>query len=124
MKRLIAKILKNGPLSDKEAAVLRLLCEGYYRPEIALKLHRSLSTVSSHVEHIAEKLDAHGSTEIVLLAEKLGLVEINLIKPEHHYFTNSLLIFLVICQLSSSNIGRRPPQPIRPATRIVRTQKQ
>ena len=81
------------------------------------------STVSSHVERIADKLNAHGSTEIVLLAEKLGLVEITLIKPEHHYLLNSVLVFLMIGQLVNP-IGRRPPQPPRPAVRLVRRQLQ
>lgn len=119
MKCLTAKIINKGPLTDKEAEVLRYLCEGYYRPEIALKLHRTLSTVSSHVEHIAEKLHAHGSTEIVVLAEKLGLVEIKLIKPQHNYLLNSVLVFLMMGQLINP-MGIRPPQTPRPAVRQLR----
>jgi len=119
MHKLTAKIINNGPLTDKEAQVLRYLCMGYYRPEIALHLHRTLSTVSKHIEHIAKKLHAHGSTEIVVIAEKLGLVEIQLI--QRHY-ENLLLIFLMISQLFSFN-GRRPPNAPRPLVRLVRTSK-
>jgi len=121
MKRLTAKIIQNGPLTDKEACVLRYLSMGYYRPEIALHLHRTLSTVSKHVENIAIKLDAHGSTEIVLVAEKMGLVEITI--TEYRY-QNLMLILLIIGQLISPNLGRRPPQTQRPAIRLVRTSRQ
>lgn len=121
MKRLTAKIIDNGPLTDKEAQVLRYLCMGYYRPEIALHIHRTLSTVSKHIEHIAEKLHATGSTEIVVIAEKMGLVEIHMI--QRHY-EKLLLILLVIGQLFSPSLGRRPPQTQRPAIRLVRTSRQ
>ncbi len=118
MKRLQAKIIKNGPLSQKECVVLRLLCEGYYRPEIALKLNRTIHTVSSHVEHIAQKLGAHGSTEIVLMAEKMGLVEIRLTQPAPFY--PLFIVFLMSAQLFSSEPKRRPPQSPRPAVRLLR----
>jgi len=106
MKRLSAKTLKNGPLTDKESQVLRYLCMGYYRPEIALHLHRTLSTVSKHIEHIAEKLHAHGSTEIVLIAEKMGLVEIKIIQ----YPEQLLLIFMAIRELFSGLVRNAPKQ--------------
>jgi len=121
VKRLKAQIIKNGPLTDKEAEILKYLCMGYYRPEIALQLHRTLSTISKHIEHIAEKLDAHGSTEIVLIAEKTGIVEIKIIekRPE-----KLLLICLILGQLISPNLGRRPPQTPRPLIRLVRSHHQ
>lgn len=120
MRRLKATIIKNGPLTNKEAEILRYLCMGYYRPEIALLLHRTLSTVSKHIEHIALKLGAHGSTEIVLIAEKQGLVDIKLI---HQKYQTLILLLLVVGQLFSPNLGRRPPQTPRPLTRLVRTSK-
>jgi len=120
MRRLTAKIINNGPLTDKEAQVLRYLAMGYYRPEIALHLHRTLSTISKHIEHIAEKLEAHGSTEIVLIAEKKGIVEIKLSQTTHPL----LLCLLIICQLSNLNLNaRRPPQTPRPLVRQIRSTK-
>ncbi len=120
MKKLHAKIVKNGPLTDKECVVLQYLCEGYFRPEIAVKLNRSLSTVSTHIEHIADKLQARGSTEIVLLAEKLGLIEIKIINQSHHYLLNGALILLIALQLTTPQHGRRPPRTPRPSIRLVR----
>jgi len=121
MKRLTATILKNGPLTSKEAEILKYLAMGYYRPEIALHLHRTLSTVSKHIEHIAQKLNAHGSTEIVLIAEKMGLIEIKLLNTRSNCL---LLICLIIGQLTAPQFGRRPPQHQRPATRLVRAYSQ
>jgi len=119
MKKLRAKIIEKGPLTEKEAEVLRYLCEGYFRPEIALKLHRTVSTVSKHIEHIAEKLEAHSATEIVLLAEHCGLVDITPItRPQA---LQKLLIFMLLFgQLLNPVQGRRPPQSPRPAMRLLR----
>jgi len=117
MKRLKAIILKKGPLTEKESCVLRYLCEGYYRPEIAIHLHRTLSTISKHIENIAQKLDAHGSTEIVKIAEEMGLVKIKLIE---HRYQKLVLILLTLSQVISPNIGRRPPNSPRPTTQLIR----
>lgn len=121
MKRLTATLINKGPLTNREAEILSYVAVGYYCPEIALRLHINVKTVSKHIENIAYKLDAHGSTEIVLVAEKMGLVKIDIIE---HRYQNLLLIFLVISQLFSHDIGRRPPSTMRQATRLVRTTKQ
>jgi DNA-binding CsgD family transcriptional regulator len=118
MKRLSAKILDRGPLTPKEAEVLRYLCEGYFRPEIALKLCRTLSTVSAHIEHIAEKLDARGTTEIVLIAQQMGLIEISL-KPRNNALLKSFIIFIALTQLNGQMIIRRPPRHQRPAVQRI-----
>ncbi len=87
------------------------------RKEIALKTFRSYGCISKQVESIAEKLQAHSSTEIVAIAIAECLVEIQLIKPEHHILLNSVLALLMIGQLYSP-MGRRPPSP--PSFRIMR----
>lgn len=78
MQRITAKVIKNGPLTNREAQILKYMCEGFYCPEIAARLFRSIRTIEKHIENIAEKLDAHGSTEITLIVIELGLVEITL----------------------------------------------
>lgn len=119
--RLHAKILKTGCLTNREAVVLKYLCEGYMRKEIAVKVFRSYGCISKQVESIAEKLDAHSSTEIVAVAIAEGLVEIQIIKPQHHYLLNTVLVFLMVGQMFNGT-GRRPPQTPRPAVRLVRRQ--
>ncbi len=117
MRRLRAKILSNGPLTPKEAEVLRLLCEGYYRPEIAEKLHRAVSTVSTHIDHIADKLQARGSTEIVFIAQQMGLVEVRLI---HRISPEMLLIWYLAMTQIVGFAPRRPPRSPQHAIRAVR----
>lgn len=117
MKRLTAKIIDRGPLTAKEAEVLRYLCEGYFRHEIALRLYRSTSTVSAHIEHIAVKLEAHSSTEIALIAQQMGLVEVRL-KPANNIM-KTLLIFIAIMQMNDDMIMRRPPRHQRPAVQRI-----
>ncbi|MEQ9210919.1 MAG: LuxR C-terminal-related transcriptional regulator, partial [Pseudomonadales bacterium] len=43
-------------LSEREAQVLTLLCEGHSNSELANKLHVSVNTVKSHLKSIYEKL--------------------------------------------------------------------
>lgn len=123
MKRLTAKIVERGPLTAKEAEVLRYLCEGHYRHEIAMKLYRSISTVSAHIDHIAEKLDAQSSTEIVLIAQQMGLVEVRL-KQRDNALLKTLLIFIAITQLNGHDIMRRPPRHQRNAVHRIYTNRQ
>lgn len=118
MKRLAAKIVDRGPLTAKEAEVLRLLCEGYYRPEIAIKLHRTLSTVSSHIDHISAKLHARGATEIVVIAQQLGLVEIRLIQRSITLQT-VILFYLALLQLAFPT-PRRPLRAPTVAARLIK----
>lgn len=121
MKRLRATIKKNGPLTAKEAEVLRYLCEGYYRPEIALMLHRSLSVVNRHVEHIAEKLQATGITEITHIALDMGLVEINVLQPGCTTLCSFVIWYLIVVQIfiPSARRPQRAPRPI--SMRLVRS---
>lgn len=55
------------PLSPREAAIFTLLEEGLTQKEIARQLHIAPSTVKTHVEHLALKLDAAGTSRRAIL---------------------------------------------------------
>lgn len=78
MQALSAEIVNLGPLTPAEGQVLKLVCEGNTRHEIAELRHRSEKTVSAQLESIAGKLDAEGRAEIVCRAVAKGLVHISL----------------------------------------------
>jgi DNA-binding CsgD family transcriptional regulator len=40
MSRITARIIDKGPLTEKEAEVLRYMCEGLFSTEIAVRLFR------------------------------------------------------------------------------------
>jgi DNA-binding NarL/FixJ family response regulator len=50
-------------LSGREQEILALLAKGYLNKEISGELKISMSTVSTHLEHIYEKLHVHSRTE-------------------------------------------------------------
>jgi DNA-binding NarL/FixJ family response regulator len=52
-------------LTTREQQVLDLLTEGCLYKEIADKLQISYRTVSTHIEHIYEKLHVHSRTQAV-----------------------------------------------------------
>jgi len=62
-------------LTTREREILKLLAEGYTSPEIAEMLHLSVKTVSTHRQHIMEKLDLHRPAELIKYAIRKGLVE-------------------------------------------------
>jgi len=125
MRTLKAEIKNQGPLTARESVVLKFLCEGYMRKEIALRVFRSYGCISKQVESIATKLNARSTTEIVMIAVAAGLVEISIVDQafELHSLKNLCLVFLIIGQLISPNLGRRPPQTPRPMVRLVRTSR-
>ena len=65
-------------LTAREDQVLRLIARGLRNKEIARELGLSAATVKYHVAHLFEKLGVSGRTEVLLKAQKLGLV-----KPEY-----------------------------------------
>lgn len=75
--KLHATITDNGPLTPQETKVLKLLCTGLLRKQIAYQLHRSYGSVSKQIESIALKLNAHSAAEIVAKAVASGLVQIS-----------------------------------------------
>jgi DNA-binding NarL/FixJ family response regulator len=61
-------------LTPREIEVLDLLAQGMRQPEIADTLVISGKTVSSHIQRILVKLDAHSRAEAIALAWRHGLV--------------------------------------------------
>tara|TARA_R110002050_G_scaffold57423_3_gene128921 strand:+ start:73967 stop:74443 length:477 start_codon:yes stop_codon:yes gene_type:complete len=119
MHKLLATSIKQGSLTPKEAVVLRYLCEGFLRKEIADKVKRTESTVGKQIESIAAKLECHCSAEIVATAVALGLVEISVTR-DHGLFIKFLSALLIINFTAGHIDMRRGPQAPRPA-RTLRT---
>jgi LuxR family maltose regulon positive regulatory protein len=66
--------LQLGPLSEREAQVLRLLCSEYSLPEIADHLYLSYNTVKSHTRSIYRKLGTTTRSAAVAKGRSLGLL--------------------------------------------------
>ncbi len=60
-------------LTARELEVLAALAEGLSNKEIAEHLFISGKTVSSHLEHIFEKLHVHSRVEAAGIASRLGV---------------------------------------------------
>jgi len=121
MQRIHAQIIDKGPLTEREADVLRYMCEGLFSTEIAVRLFRSPRTIGKHIENIAAKLDAHGSSEIVLIARELGLVKITLRNPINPAL-KIVLLLIMVSNLMPPQGMRRPKTPRAPTVRLVRLQ--
>ncbi|WP_432745828.1 LuxR C-terminal-related transcriptional regulator [Methylobacter sp. G7] len=116
MHRIRARIIDKGPFTEKEAEVLRYMCEGLYSTEIALRLFRSPRTISKHIENIAIKLNARGSSEIVVIAINLGFIEISLINQPTLL---KIILMLLLCNtFFPQDDARRPPRT--PRASVVR----
>jgi DNA-binding NarL/FixJ family response regulator len=61
-------------LSEREREVFQLVAEGYSGKEVASMLDISPATVETHRAHIMQKLDVHGTAELVLRAVRRGIV--------------------------------------------------
>jgi DNA-binding CsgD family transcriptional regulator len=122
MQRIHARIIHKGPFTEKESQVLRYMCEGLYTTEIAVRLFRSPRTIGKHIENIAAKLNARGSSEIVLIAREMGLVEITLTDTVHPAL-KMILIIIMFSNLMPQYGMRRPKTNHRTsAVRLVRLQ--
>lgn len=64
-----------GPLTDREAAVLRLIASGYSNKEIAARLALSVKTVEAHKANAMRKLDLTGRIDIVKYAILQGWLD-------------------------------------------------
>lgn len=119
MTRITARIIDQGPLTAKEAEVLRYMCEGFYTTEIAVRQFRSPRTIGKHIENIAAKLKARGSSEIVLVAVEMGLVKIQL--NSNTGLRNFILVIISVVQLMGLDTSsiRRPPRTPRPLVQRV-----
>lgn len=65
--------VSRGAISDREAEVLRLLCEGKGAKEIARELGISPRTVDNHRWHINRKTGCYG-TQLGVWAVRNGIV--------------------------------------------------
>jgi LuxR family maltose regulon positive regulatory protein len=61
-------------LTPSELRVLQYLPTNLQVPEIAAELFLSVNTVRTHIRHLFAKLGAHGRTDAVARARKLGLL--------------------------------------------------
>ncbi len=69
-----------GGLTPREQEVMRLLAEGLSNKMVAEKLFIRPKTVENHRTSIMNKLDLHGTVELVRYAAKLGLIDMDLWK--------------------------------------------
>jgi DNA-binding NarL/FixJ family response regulator len=63
-------------LSDRELEVLRLMAQGQTNAAIGHRLHLSVNTVKTHVQHLLLKLDAPDRAAAVARAAALGLLSV------------------------------------------------
>ena len=61
-------------LSEREREIFQLVAEGHSNKQIADMLSVSPSTVETHRGHILQKLDLHGTAELVLFAVRRGII--------------------------------------------------
>ncbi|NPC57882.1 response regulator transcription factor [Caenimonas soli] len=74
----IAESLACEMPTGRELDVLRLLARGHGNKAIALKLNIAVGTVKSHVKAILQKLDAATRTEAAAVADRRGLLTVQL----------------------------------------------
>jgi DNA-binding CsgD family transcriptional regulator len=117
--KISAEVINRGPLTAQEAVVLRHLCEGRMRKEIAARLFRSYGSVSKQIDSIAEKLDAHSAAEIVAMAVAKGMVEIRITHASRQAVIKCLLLLLLIAPQHID--GRQPPRHCRHHPQLART---
>lgn len=63
-------------LTEREIEVLRLVADGHPNKQIARLLSVSVDTVKVHLKHIFEKLGAADRTYAVMVAIRLGLIQV------------------------------------------------
>jgi DNA-binding NarL/FixJ family response regulator len=61
-------------LTGREREVLQLLAEGKSNKEVATMLNLSLHTVETHRSNILQKLNLHGTPELILYAIRKGVI--------------------------------------------------
>jgi len=62
------------PLSEREAEILGLLQSDLSAPEIAAKIHVSVSTLRTHIKNIYAKLEVHSRFEAITKGRDLDLI--------------------------------------------------
>ena len=61
-------------LTPREREILQMLGEGNSNKDVASKLNLSLHTIETHRGNILEKLNLHGTAEMILYAVRKGIV--------------------------------------------------
>jgi DNA-binding NarL/FixJ family response regulator len=61
-------------LTPREREILQMLGEGNSNKDVASKLSLSLHTIETHRGNILEKLNLHGTAEMILYAVRKGIV--------------------------------------------------
>jgi DNA-binding NarL/FixJ family response regulator len=62
-------------LTERELAVLQLICRGYSNPDIAERLHLAQGTVRNYVSALLQKLGVEDRTQAAVVAYQRGLVK-------------------------------------------------
>ena len=64
----------NHDFTERELEILKELTTGDTNAEIAERLHLSVATVKSHIQHLMDKTGFKTRTELVSEARSLGIV--------------------------------------------------
>jgi DNA-binding NarL/FixJ family response regulator len=81
--KLLAQLASPAPpppppaegLTERELAVLQLICSGFSNPDIAERLHLAQGTVRNYVSVILQKLGVEDRTQAAVVAYQRGLVQ-------------------------------------------------
>jgi DNA-binding NarL/FixJ family response regulator len=60
-------------LTEREREILQLLAEGNSNKEVAGRLHLSVLTVETHRKRVQEKLNLHGTADLILYGVRKGI---------------------------------------------------
>lgn len=63
-------------ITQREIDVLQAICDGCSTPQVAARLYLSQKTIKNHLASIYQKLDARDRTQAILIALRLGLVQL------------------------------------------------
>ncbi len=77
----MVRLAENGPLSEREQQILRLVATGASNKEIAHQLVISTNTVKVHLRNIFAKIGVVSRTEATLYAIREGLVQVGEARP-------------------------------------------
>ena len=71
-------------LTTREREVLQLIVEGHTNKDVAARLRLSAKTVSTHRQHIMDKLNIHNAVGLVKYAIRQGLTSLDDGSPASH----------------------------------------
>jgi DNA-binding NarL/FixJ family response regulator len=75
--RAATAISASARLTEREREVLQLIAEGHDTKAIAARLYLSVKTVSTHREHLMDKLQLHSVAELTKYAIREGLTALD-----------------------------------------------